>query len=94
MGRADCLAVVERVMETSAVAIANYACRWKSFVTRGARVAIFAEKAGTNADQMPTQVFTGPREYIDGQMKVGDVFTVSGQPDDVLWRVAKLEDMA
>jgi hypothetical protein len=52
---------------------------------------IILEKAGTNPDQRPSAVISGPFTSDAESLKVGDVFHVTGQPSDVKWRIAQIE---
>jgi len=51
---------------------------------------ILLEKAGDNPDQRPTAWIEGPSNQM-GQIAVGEVFHIGGQPEDVMWRAVRFE---
>lgn len=46
--------------------------------------------AGTNVDQKPTATISGPTDPRTAGLKIGDIFHVDGQPEDVQWKVEKI----
>lgn len=48
---------------------------------------IIAKKAGTNPDQAPWARIEGPGQP---DVKIGDVFQIKGQPDDVRWQITEI----
>lgn len=46
--------------------------------------------AGTNVDQKPTAMISGPTDPRAAGLKIGDIFHVDGQPEDVRWKVEKI----